>query len=196
LTTPNDRTFNPTAIQKLETPGRRLWLPPAKVLLKLGVRPGMRVADIGAGSGYFSIPLASAVAPDGVVKAVDFQPEMLEFLRGKLTGTENIETVAGTAQASTLADSSCDLALLANLWHELDEREAVLAEQRRILCPGGRLAILDWRTDATPPPGPPVAHRIAVADVRAALARAGWLNITHTSVGPYSYLVLADRSAA
>jgi len=188
----NERTFNPASIQKLEDPQRLVWLPPAEVVEKLQVRAGMTIADVGAGSGYFSLPLATA---GGKVMAVDFQPEMLEFLRAKLTGAEAIETRLGGAEATTLDAESCDLALLAKLWHELDDYEAVLDEQRRILRTDGRIAILDWRTDVSRPPGPPIEHRIDAGEVCGQLAAKGWSDIRVDLIGPYSYLVTATRPA-
>jgi ubiquinone/menaquinone biosynthesis C-methylase UbiE len=192
----NERTFTPADVRKLEDPERLVWLPPAEVVASLELRPGMCVADVGAGTGYFSLPLAAAVAPGGVVKAVDFEPEMLAFLRGKLAAQDapaNVEMVQGSALATTLPEASCDLALLANVWHELDALGAVLAETRRILRGGGRIAILDWRTDVTRPPGPPLEHRVPVQTVSAALAADGWLVPSGRNTGTYSYLVTAVR---
>ena len=192
----NERTFNPADVRRLEDPERLSWLPPAAVVSMLDLRPGMCVADIGAGTGYFSLPLAQAIAPGGVVKAVDFEPQMLALLRQKLATPEvarQIETVHGSAAATTLPDSSCDAVLLANVWHELDEHGAVLAEARRILREGGRIAILDWRTDVPRPPGPPLEHRVPMPSVSAALAAQGWLGAAGQPVGTYNYLVMAGR---
>lgn len=89
----------------------------------------MNVADVGAGTGYFSLPFARAIAPEGRLFAVDFQAEMLELLRGKLRADNapgNIELRQGTASATGLPDASCDLVFLANIWHELDDHASVL----------------------------------------------------------------------
>ena len=82
--------------------------------------------------------------------------------------------VEGTAAASTVPDSSCDVVLLANVWHELDDHADVLRECARILRSGGRVAILDWRADIDSPPGPPREHRIGESPVRALLLASGW----------------------
>ena len=81
----NDRVFKHTEAHKLEDPERLKWLPAAEILAHLRVAPGMKVADVGAGTGYFSIPIARAVGALGHVFAVDLQPEMLALLRGKLS---------------------------------------------------------------------------------------------------------------
>jgi ubiquinone/menaquinone biosynthesis C-methylase UbiE len=190
----NERTFNPADAHKLEDPARLEWLPPADVLARLPLSPGMNVADIGAGTGYFSLPVARRIAPGGRVFAVDLQPEMLAILRAKMAaggGVENVEPVEGSASASTLGDGSCDLILIANVWHELDDCGAALAEAFRILRAGGRLALLDWRTDVTRPPGPPLGHRISQEAATRMLIAYGWSVLECGAVGAYSYLLLA-----
>lgn len=117
------------------------------------------------GTGYFALPFARAVGIDGKILAVDFQKEMLEKLRLKLSGPvalQNIVLVEGEAARTTLAGNSCDLVFMANLWHELDDEAGVLAEVKRLIRPGGCLVILDWGGDVAPssrsacrPPGPP-----------------------------------------
>jgi ubiquinone/menaquinone biosynthesis C-methylase UbiE len=183
-------------VQKLEDPERLVWLPPAEVVAHLDLHPGMTVADIGAGTGYFALPLADAVAPGGAVKAVDFQVEMLGFLRAKLdsgSGSGAVELIEGSAARTTLPDASCHVALLAQIWHELDDRSDVLAEAARILRPEGRIAILDWRTGVARPPGPPLEHRIPVETARAELEAAAFRNVRTCTVGPYCYLLIATR---
>jgi ubiquinone/menaquinone biosynthesis C-methylase UbiE len=190
----NNRVFTPARAHKLEDPERLKWLPPAEVLAQLNVTSGITVADIGAGTGYFSLPLARAVAPAGKVYAVDFQPEMLALLARKLEAADhgNITLVAGSASETHLSDSSCDLVLLANVWHELDNAPAVLKETHRIIKPNGRLALLDWRADVTRPPGPPVEHRIPAEQVVKFVAAHGWALGTSSNIGAYSYLLTFD----
>ena len=189
------KVFDPARIDRLETPERLAWLPPGEVADRLRLHGGMTIADIGAGSGYFSIPFARMVAPGGRVYAVDLQPKMLEFLSAKLRRPDapaNIETVEGSADRTGVPDGACDLVFLAEVWHEIDDRAAVLREVTRILRPGGRLAILDWRPDLEPPPGPPAHHRIAAADTAAELEASGWRVSSNGPVGRFSYLAIAS----
>lgn len=161
----------------------------------LPLKEGFSVADIGAGTGYFAIPLAHRVGSTGTVRAVDFQPDMLARFREKLSHPgvpQNIVPLHGDAARTQLPDGSSDLAFMANIWHELDDHGAVLAEVRRILRPGGALAILDWRKDLAPPPGPPTDHRIAVADVCRTLTDHGWTLQRTATVGRYAYLLIAS----
>ena len=158
----HERMFHHTHADKLDDPERRAWLPPEEVVRRLELRPGLRVADIGAGSGYLTAPIAEAVGPTGRVAALDLQPEMLERLRHRLAPGAPVDRVQADASATTLPASSQDLALIANVWHELDGRTAALAEMARIVRGAGRLAILDWRTDVAQPPGPPLERRSGV----------------------------------
>ena len=188
----NERTFRPAEAHKLEDPARLKWLPVDAILERLSLRPGLQVADIGAGTGFFAIPMARAVGPDGRVFAVDLQSEMLQLLRHKLTaGTGNLETLEGSAHQSNLPGESCDLVLVANVWHELDDHPGALAEAARVLRPEGRLAILDWRADAVRPPGPPIDHRWPVEKTIHLLEQNGWTVHNYGAIGSYSYLVVA-----
>ncbi len=183
--------FHHAHAHKLDDPDRQKWMPADVVLQRLALRTGMRVADVGAGTGYFAVPIARAVAPSGRVLAVDVQPEMLEALRARLEPALPITLVEGEATRTTLDAASVDIVLLANVWHELDDPPAALAEASRILRPGGRLALLDWRADVEPVPGPPMEHRIAARDVVALLAQNGWSVSDSEPVGHFSYLILA-----
>lgn len=190
----NERTFRPSEAHKLEDPARLKWLPPADVVSLLALKPGMTVADIGTGTGYFAIPFAREVGDAGRIFAVDVQPEMLEMLRQKLAAASepaNVELVEGSAVQTNLGDRCCDCVFLANVWHELDQHAAVLSESARILREGGRIAILDWRADVEQPPGPPLNHRIPLKEVTRTLETAGWHVKLSRRVGKYSYLIVA-----
>ena len=170
-------------------------MPPSEVIDRLDFKPGMVVADIGAGAGFFALPFARAVGPEGMVWAVDLQSAMLQILEEKLRqagAPGNIGLREGHAANTGLPDGRCDLTFLGNIWHELDEPGAVLAEMRRILRPGGRVAILDWRTDVPYPPGPPPEHRVAPSQTEAMLRGDNWRNISFRHLGQYSYLLVAS----
>jgi ubiquinone/menaquinone biosynthesis C-methylase UbiE len=193
-----DRVMSLADAHRLDNPERLRWLPPDSVLKLLLLRPGAVVADIGAGTGYFAIPLAQAIGPDGKVFAIDLQPEMLDLLRKKLEGPDapyNISLLQGTAETTTLPQASCDLVFIANVWHELPDHAAALREFRRVLRPDGALAIVDWRPDTEHPPGPPIEHRIDAAEVRRKLEESGWKVEENTLVGEYGYFILARPKA-
>ncbi|HVT42899.1 MAG TPA: methyltransferase domain-containing protein [Thermoanaerobaculia bacterium] len=190
----NERTFPPERAHKLDDPARSRWLPPEDVVEKLELTPGMTVADIGAGTGYFSIPIARKIEP-GRVHAVDLQGQMLETLREKLStdAITNVVVTEGSASATNLDAELCDLVFLANVWHELNDHAAVLDEARRILRSEGRLVILDWRKSIDPPPGPPTEHRVSMTETVDMLKAKAWRVERVTLVGKYSYLILASR---
>ncbi|MBZ5534821.1 MAG: methyltransferase domain-containing protein [Acidobacteriia bacterium] len=190
----NSRRFKPTEAHRLEDPERLLWLPPSEVLSLLPLRSGMRVADIGAGTGYFTLPIAQEIGPSGKVWALDVEPEMLAKLKKKIEsagGFQNVELFEGEATNTRLPPGELDLLLMANLWHELDDPEGALREANRLLRIGGRLAILDWRPDVDRPPGPPLEHRIPPAEVKGFLESNKWSVERTSQVGRYSYFLLA-----
>ncbi len=192
----HERRFNPAQAHKLDAPERGTWLPVNEVLAQLALFPGMTIGDIGAGTGYFTLPMASAVGAAGRVYAVDVEPRMLELVQDKLTEfrTTNVQCVQGEASTTNLADAACDLVFMANVWHEFDSHPAVLKEVTRILKPGGRIAILDWCADLDSPPGPPKAHRIPKQDVCDLLAKSGFKALSMSHAGKFSYLVQASRA--
>lgn len=191
------RRFHHSQAHRLDDPARLTWLPPAEVVKALHVHAGEAIADVGAGTGYFALPLAKAVGPTGIVFAVDAQPEMLELLRAKLTSPipGNIRFIHAEGDATGLPDATCDLVFLANIWHEFDNRALVLEEAHRILKPSGRIAILDWRPDVDREPGPPLEHRLSTDSAAVELAEAGFFHVTAAHIGKYSWLAQGEKLA-
>jgi len=191
----HERCFPAAQAQRLEDPARQEWLPSSEVVTAVAVQPGETVADIGAGTGYFAMPMAQITGAKGKVYAVDVQAEMLDWIRKKIeaTGLGNIQLVHAEATATTLPDAACDLFFIANVWHELDDRAAVLREANRILKPSGRIAILDWRPDVERIAGPPLEHRLSTETAREDLRQAAFRDGTEQHIGKYSWLVMAER---
>jgi ubiquinone/menaquinone biosynthesis C-methylase UbiE len=191
----HDRRFPAAQAHRLEDPARLEWLPPGEVLALLNIAPGEIIADVGAGTGYFALPMAGRAGNKGRVIAVDAQSEMLEWIRNKMrsAGLENIQLVHAEAESTTLPGASCDLVFMANVWHEFPNRQAVLAEAARVLKPGGRLAILDWRPDVEREAGPPLEHRIAVENCVHEMEDAEFQPVAMGNVGEYSWLVIGTR---
>lgn len=194
----HERRFDPSRADRLDNPERRKWLPPDAVLVQLRLRKTDIVADIGAGTGYFTFPMAEKVSGGGRVEAVDVSPEMLARLQAKVadTGVKNVRCWEGEAASTGLPGACCDRVFMANVWHEFDDHAAVLAETRRLLKPRGRVAILDWRPDVEPDHGPPLAHRIAATSASASLQSAGFAVSDAMNVGLYAWLVVGSNEEA
>jgi ubiquinone/menaquinone biosynthesis C-methylase UbiE len=124
---------------------------PDLVLAAMQLKDGDVVADVGAGSGYFTRRLARAVAPRGIVYANDIQPEMLAMLqeRTELEGLKNIVTVLGTETDPKLPANTFDWILLVDVYHEFQQPQPMLAAMRAALKPGGRVALVEYRENAT-----------------------------------------------
>lgn len=193
----HERRFDPTRVAKLESSERGREFPVRAILDATGVCGALRVADIGAGSGYFTLPLAHRAAA-GMLYAVDPSAELLEVLRGKLAAQgapSNVQLVTGEAEATGLANACCDLIFLSAVWHEIDSHAEALREFARIAAPRAKLAIVDWRPEAAIPPGPPLEHRIARSAVEQSLAEAGWKLLHSEEMTAWTYLVVAQRQA-
>lgn len=133
----------------LDRPEREREEAPTKLMQALKLRPGDAVADIGAGSGYFTFRLADRVGPKGKVYAVEIQQEMLDIIdkRMKARGVENIDLVLGTEKDPKLPADSVDLVLLVDVYHEFSYPFEMTAAMVRALKPGGRLVFVEYRKE-------------------------------------------------
>lgn len=140
-------------IAVLENPDRIQRLKTAEVMSRLDLKNGNIVADIGAGSGLFTRKLAQAVAPEGMVFAVDIDQELLDYNRGKMREAklDNVEFVLGGFDDPKLPPESCDLVFICDVVHHIEHRQLYLRTLRNCLKLEGHLAIIDYK--ANWPPG-------------------------------------------
>lgn len=136
----------------LDSRWRRFWQPPSVVLGRSGVRPGTTVVDLGCGSGAFTTFAARAVGQQGKVYAVDMQPAMLRQLERKLARPENrdltnVELRQASAYELPFADDSIDLVYMVTVLMEIPDPGRGLREIKRVLKPGGILAVTEWLPD-------------------------------------------------
>jgi predicted methyltransferase len=148
---------------------------PAQALALIGLRPGMIVADVGAGSGYMTTRIAHIVGPAGRVYANDIQPAMLQIIQAKTQADHlsNVELVLGTDVDARLPAHTVDLALLVDVYHEFQHPQEMLRSLRRALKDEGRLVLVEYRKeDPTIPIAP--THRMSVADLRTEIQAEGF----------------------
>ena len=148
---------------------------PEVALDAIGIKPGMTVADVGAGTGYMSLKMAKRVGPTGKVYANDVQPEMLRRLRQNAAKEKlsNIETVLGTEADPKLPPGEFDLILLVDVYHEFSQPQKMLRKMREALKPDGRLVLLEYRKeDPTIPIRP--EHKMSVQEVKIELEAEGF----------------------
>jgi predicted methyltransferase len=175
-----------------DDPERDAWQKPHEVIQALALKPGAVVADLGAGTGYFSVRLAR-VLPKGTVYAVDLEPDMVRHLgeRAKREGLGNLKAVQASAGDARLP-AKADLVLLVDVYHHIDERERYFRRLAGSLAAGGRVAVIDFKLDS--PRGPPRASRVAPERVKAELAAAGYtLAAEHAFLPDQYFLVFAPR---
>jgi SAM-dependent methyltransferase len=160
----------------LERPERETEEQPEKALDALGLKAGMTVADIGAGTGYMSLRMAKRVGPAGKVYANDLQPEMLRMLRENAAQARltNVETVLGTESDPKLPKGQIDLVLLVDVYHEFSQPQQMIRKIREALKPDGRLVLLEYRKEDPKIPIRP-EHKMSVAEVKAELEPEGFV---------------------
>ncbi len=176
-----------------DDPARDEWQRPDEVVAALDLRPGMAVADVGAGTGYFLGRLVAKVGPGGKVLATDIEPDMVRHLeaRAKGQGWANVTAVLGKPDDSGLAAASVDRILIVDVWHHLGDRRAYAAKLAAALRPGGKLAVVDFELDSRR--GPPREHRLAATVIAEELRAAGFTVSMATENLPDQYIVLATR---
>ena len=163
----------------------------------LGLRPGMAVADIGAGSGYFTRRMSPRVGPTGRIYATDIQPEMLRILGEGLRreGIENVEPVLGRIDDTGLAPASVDLILLVDVYHEFDHPWEMTRSMHRALRPGGRVALVEYRAGDPNVPIKPL-HTMTEAQARLEYEAAGFRLVDSRVEGlPWQRLMMFEKRA-
>jgi ubiquinone/menaquinone biosynthesis C-methylase UbiE len=158
--------------REFDDPSRDAWQQPDRVIGALGIKPGQSIADIGAGTGYFSARLARAPGAP-TVYAVDIEPSMVAYLKGRAAkeGLSNLQAVQATAEGPNLP-APVDTILIVDTFHHIPNRVAYFTALKRSLKPGGTLAIVDFRKDS--PSGPPVEFRFTPEQISNELAQAGF----------------------
>jgi ubiquinone/menaquinone biosynthesis C-methylase UbiE len=180
-----------TWVGVFDDPGRDAWQKPEAVLRELGVLPGMTVADLGAGTGYFSVHLAKAVGDKGRVLAIDVEPKLVGYMKERATKAQlaQIVPVLAPVDDPSLPKSGVDLVLIVDTWHHIDDRLHYLPKLAAGLKKGGRVAVVDFRKGDFPV-GPPDAHKLTADAVTAEFDAAGWSVAKQWDELPYQYVLV------
>jgi predicted methyltransferase len=158
--------------KSFDDPARDKWQMPDRVIAALGLKADSTVADVGAGTGYFTIRLAKAV-PGGTVYAVDVEHAMLEHIK-KRAASDKLTNVAPVhaSSASPKLPKPVDVVLIVDTYHHLPNRPTYFADLRKSLAAGARVAIVDFRKDS--PEGPPPEFRFEAEQIVAEMKQAGY----------------------
>lgn len=178
-------------IASLEDPARDAYQKPDEVLKALALRAGEVVADIGAGSGYFTLRFARAVGEAGRIYAVDVSPDMIRHLNRRLRDAKvaNVVSVLSEPDDPLLADASLDRAVLVDTWHHIEDRAPYLARLKRLLRPGGQVVHIDFHKRELPI-GPPLAMKISREDLLRQMQEAGFRLVAEHTFLPYQYFLV------
>lgn len=175
----------------LERPERESEEAPSKALDALDLKPGMVVADIGAGSGYYSSRMAKRVGPTGRVYATDIQPGMIDLLNRRITAESltNVTTVLGGLDDPKLPPNSIDLAIMVDVYHELQEPQIFLQRLKQTFKPGGRLVLLEFRKED---PNVPIleVHKMSVAEVKQETEAEGFVLDKVIETLPWQHIII------
>jgi ubiquinone/menaquinone biosynthesis C-methylase UbiE len=164
---------------------------PTRAIEALRLKSGMVVADVGAGSGYYTVRLARAVGRDGQVYATDLQPGMLDLIRAKVAREKlaNVTLVQSTATDPKLPDATFDMILMVDVYHELSGPQAFIARLKQALKPGGRLVLIEFRGEDRNVPIQEL-HKMTVAQIRQELQADGFVIDRVIDVLPWQHIVV------
>jgi ubiquinone/menaquinone biosynthesis C-methylase UbiE len=178
-------------IGALEDPKRDAYQKPHEVVHALGLKPGDIIADIGAGSGYFTFHLARHVGDKGKVYAVDVSPEMILHVNRRIREFKmnNVVSVLADSDDPLLPDQSVNRFFICDVWHHIENPTKYLSLMKKILKPGGEVVIIDFHKKEFPV-GPPMNMKIAREDVIKRLESNGYRLTKEHSFLPYQYFLV------
>jgi cyclopropane fatty-acyl-phospholipid synthase-like methyltransferase len=174
--------------KEFDDPDRDAWQKPHEVIQALALKPDAVIADIGAGTGYFSVRLAHMV-PKGRVYGVDTEPDMVKYLaeRAKRDGLKNLIAVHAAPDDPRLPEK-VDLIIMVGTFHHIEGRDRYFRKLHDSLKPEGRMAIIDFRMDS--PDGPPKSARSTPEAIKAELNAAGYVVVQEHDDLPKQYFLI------
>jgi ubiquinone/menaquinone biosynthesis C-methylase UbiE len=172
-----------------ESPERAKWQKPDEVVKALALKPGDDVADIGAGTGYFTRRFARAVAPGGIATGLDVEPGMVEYMKhdAEKLRLKNYRARLVKPDDPELKPDSVNLVFFCDVLHHVSGRVAYLKRLQPALKPGGRIAMVDFKSSS--PIGPPARMRIPPAEAIKEFRQAGYRPVREFHFLPYQYFI-------
>ena len=182
-------------ISALEDPKRDAYQKPHEVLTALNIKPGEVIADIGAGSGYFTFRLSHHVGEKGKIYAVDVSPDMVRHVNRRIRETDatNVVTILADNDDPLLADRSVNRFFICDVWHHVENQSKYLSLMKKMLKPGGEIVMIDFHKKELPF-GPPMQMKIAREDLIKQMEGNGFRLTQEHKFLPYQYfLVFAPK---
>jgi arsenite methyltransferase len=180
-------------IAMLESPERTAEQKPDEVIAALNLKAGETLADIGAGSGFFSFRFSPKVGDSGRVFAVDINPDMILYMNHYIRDrkVKNVTTVLSAPEDPLLPDVSISRFFICNTWHHVQSRPQYLALMKKMLKPGGQIVILDYKKEKLPV-GPPPEMKLAREEVIREMEAGGFKLAKELSFLPYQYFLVFE----
>jgi ubiquinone/menaquinone biosynthesis C-methylase UbiE len=171
---------------------RRKWQDPEAILTGIGLKSGLTFADIGCGSGFFTLPAVRTVGENGRVYGLDANASLIAALKDQASreGLNNLRLTVGRAEESPVCDRCADIVFFGIALHDFQDPSKVLENARRTVKPNGRLVNLDWKKEPMEL-GPPLRIRFDVTTAANLIKAAGFTIETIVDSGPYHYLIIA-----
>jgi ubiquinone/menaquinone biosynthesis C-methylase UbiE len=177
-------------ITALEDPKRDAYQKPHEVMMALAVKEGETIADIGAGSGYFTMRLAHHVGPGGHVYAVDVSPDMIRHLQQRVRDAkvQNVSPILAPPDDPRLPQMA-DRFVIVDVWHHIEDQAGYLAKMKKLLKPGGQVVMIDFHKRDLPV-GPPAGMKIAREDLLTQMQAHGFRLAKEHTFLPYQYFLV------
>jgi ubiquinone/menaquinone biosynthesis C-methylase UbiE len=176
----------------LDEKTRRSWYNPEAILQEAGVQPGMVFMDIGCGDGFFTLLAAEMVKENGIIYCIDVDPQAIERLKTKADkkGFTNIRVKVGSAEDNPFCTACADMIFYSMVLHDFKDPLQVLANDKKMLKPTGKLVNLDWKKKPMTF-GPPDHIRFSEEHASELMQQAGFTIESIKDVGPYHYVIIA-----
>lgn len=194
------KIFNPEHKNKLDSASRMQLIPPEDTLRKLGLKENMKMADIGCGTGFFTLAASKIVGKSGTVFAADIEPLMLQTVSERICSSdfpENIHIVH-IGKSLAIEDKSCDFILMAFVLHEAESPIKLVEQVSSILKEGGTLALIDWdkvsgNKSGEKRQGPAQKERISLSEAKKLLLQCGFSQFSEENISANIYTLRATK---